>query len=301
MTGHVVVVGSLNMDLVVRSPRHPNPGETLLGGAFRTFPGGKGANQAVAAARAGAFTAMVGRVGKDDFGAALVSNLKANGVDTGHVALDGAASGVALITVSDDGQNTIVVAQGANANLAPTDILGAVDLFARAQVVLMQLEVPLPAIEQAIALAKLHKVKVVLNPAPAQQLDPALLREIDYLVPNQHELALLTGESEVEAGVRALRAIGVRNVLVTLGDDGVLLEQATASTRFDPHKVQVVDTTAAGDAFVGAFGAALAAGSAPLEAVRWGNAAGALAVTKAGAQPSLPNRSEIESLLRRET
>jgi ribokinase len=299
MTGNVVVVGSLNMDLVVRSPRHPKPGETLLGGEFRTFPGGKGANQAVAAARAGAFTSMIGRVGKDDFGAALVSNLKANGVDASHVAQDAAASGVALITVSDDGQNTIVVAQGANANLAPADIVGADDLFARAKVVLMQLEVPLPAIEQAVALAKSHGVKVVLNPAPAQTLDAALLREVDYLVPNQHELALLTGETEVETGVRALRSLGVRNVLVTLGSDGVLLEQETASTRLEPYKVQVVDTTAAGDAFVGAFGAALAAGSSPLDAVRWGNAAGALAVTKAGAQPSLPNRAEIEGMLRR--
>lgn len=297
MAGRIIVAGSLNMDLVVRSPRHPKPGETLLGSDFLTFPGGKGANQAVAAARVGAITSMIGRVGKDAFGDALLANLKQNGVETRYVIQDGGASGVALITVSDDGQNTIVVAQGANALLTPEDVDHAADLFAAGGVLLTQLEVPLESIAHAIELAKSHGIPVLLNPAPAQPLDESLLRMVDYLLPNQHELALLTGEEDVEQGVVALRSLGVRNVLVTLGGDGVLLVSETTRVHVPAHQVTPVDTTAAGDAFVGAFGAALAAGRSPLEAVRWGNAAGALAVTRTGAQPSLPTRAEVEELL----
>lgn len=297
MTGRIIVAGSLNMDLVVRAPRHPKPGETLLGGDFRTFPGGKGANQAVAAARAGAMTSMIGRVGKDAFGDALLTNLNQNGVETGQVIQDGGATGVALITVSDDGQNTIVVAQGANALLTPEDIDRAADLFVPGSVLLTQLEVPLETIAYAVRIAKSRGVTVLLNPAPAQQLPKALLAEVDYLVPNQHELALLAGEDDVDAGVAVLRGLGVRNVLVTLGGDGVLLVSETTRLHVPAYTVTPVDTTAAGDAFVGAFGAALAAGRSALDAVRWGNAAGAIAVTRTGAQPSLPTRVEVEALL----
>jgi ribokinase len=297
MAGRVIVVGSLNMDLVVRSPRHPQPGETLLGGEFRTYPGGKGANQAVAAARVGAMTDMVGCVGEDAFGEALLANLRQEGVETRYVTQVEGASGVALITVSDDGQNTIVVAQGANAVLAPKDVERAAEVFTPGSVLLTQLEVPMETIAYSVNLAKANGAIVILNPAPAQALDPALLAQIDYLVPNQHELALLTGESDIEAGVNILRGLGVRNVLVTLGGDGVLLASETARLRVPAYVVTAVDTTAAGDAFVGAFGAALAVGLSPQEAVRWGTAAGAIAVTRVGAQPSLPTRAEVEELL----
>lgn len=298
MAGQIVVVGSLNMDLVVRAPRHPAPGETILGSDFRTFAGGKGANQAVAAARLGGFVQMIGRVGADDFGAALLGNLAANGVDSHYVLADeDAATGVALITVSDAGQNTIVVASGANWRVSPADIVNAQVAFAQANLLMLQLEIPLPAVERAIATARRHAVPIILNPAPARSIDRELLAQVDYLTPNQGELALLTGSADVEAGVQILREMGVRNVIVTLGEDGVLVVGETLRAHLPAHRVPVVDTTAAGDAFVGGFAVALVHGLPLLDAVRWGNAAGALAVTRAGAQPSLPTRAEIDVLL----
>lgn len=300
MSGHIVVVGSLNMDLVVRSPRHPLPGETLLGSDFNTFPGGKGANQAVAAARAGGIVNMVGRVGTDEFGGLLLQNLALAGVNSAHVLRDEeAASGVALITVADDGQNTIVVAPGANGRVSPADVQAAYPAFEEAAVLMLQLEVPLPAVQRAIDEARRRQVRVILNPSPAQALEPALLRKVDYLVPNRSEVALLTGEEDVEAGARALLEMGVGCVIVTLGDEGVVVWDDSGSTAIPAHAVKPVDTTAAGDAFAGAFAVALSHGRSTVEAARWGNAAGAVAVTRAGAQPSLPSRAEIEALLAR--
>jgi len=300
MTGHIVVVGSLNMDLVVRSPRHPLPGETLLGSDFRTFPGGKGANQAVAAARVGGMVNMVGRVGRDEFGSVLLQNLAASGVNAAHVLPDAeAATGVALITVSDDGQNTIVVAPGANGQVSPADVQAAHAAFEEASVLLLQLEIPLPAVQRAIEEARRRHIQVILNPAPAQPLDPALLRQVDFLVPNRSELSLLTGEQEVQSAARALLQTGVKCVVVTLGEEGAVVWEESGPTTIAPHSVKAIDTTAAGDAFVGAFGVALSQGRSPIEAARWGNAAGALAVTRAGAQPSLPTRAEVENLLAR--
>ena len=305
MAGHIIVVGSLNMDLVVRSPRHPLPGETLLGSDFHTFPGGKGANQAVAAARVGGIVAMVGRVGSDDFGVALLQNLAANGVDTVHVRRDEeAATGVALITVAANGQNTIVVAPGANGSVVANDVAAARALFGDGDVLLLQLEIPVPAVARAVDEARKRGTRVVLNPAPAQPLDAALLKHVDVLVPNQSELGLLTGMAvesvdEVTAAAQALRAMGVKNVIVTLGSEGVLVLDETNTSLLPPYAVEVVDTTAAGDAFVGAFAVALGRGATLVEAARWGNAAGALAVTKAGAQPSLPSRAELEQMLAR--
>lgn len=300
MAGHIVVVGSLNMDLVVRSERHPRPGETLLGSDFRTFPGGKGANQAVAAARVGGIVSMVGRVGTDDFGSALLANLASNGVNATSVLRDAeAATGVALITVSHDGQNTIIVSPGANGRLAPVDIANAAQAFEGAGVLLLQLEIPVPAVIRAVEEGRRRGITVILNPAPAQALDESLLRMVDILVPNQHELALLTGESDLETAVTAMQAMGVRTAIVTLGGDGVLIAEGSDRTHLPAHTVEVVDTTAAGDAFVGAFGVALAQGRSLIEAARWGSAAGAIAVTRAGAQPSLPSRSEVEAMLAR--
>jgi len=298
MTGHIVVVGSLNMDLVVRAPRHPQPGETIMGGDFRTFPGGKGANQAVAAARLGAAVQMIGRVGADAFGDALLQTLAQDGVAARHVRRDQEApTGVALITLNAAGQNAIVVAPGANARVTPEDVVAAEAAFAGAAVLLLQLECPLPAVAQAIELAKQHGAQVVLNPAPAQPLDVALLAKVDYLLPNQNELALLTGRDAIRPAVSRLQAVGVRRIVVTLGEEGVLVAEDDSEIHIPAHGVTVVDTTAAGDAFAGAFAAALLEGHSTRQAAAWGNAAGALAVTRAGAQPSLPRRSELEKFL----
>jgi len=298
MAGHIVVVGSLNMDLVVRSPRHPQPGETLLGAEFRTFPGGKGANQAVAAARLGGQVKLIGRVGADAFGDALLETCTRDGVDTGHVErLEDAPTGVALITVDDAGQNTIVVVPGANGKLSPPDLLAAAPAFEGASVVVMQLEVPLLTVIYAADLARRHGARVVLNPAPAQPLSATGLEQVDVLIPNQSEAALLTGCASAGDAARRLIALGVRSVVVTMGERGVLIAEGETATLLPAHQVSVLDTTAAGDAFVGAFAVALAEGRTVLEAAAWGNAAGALAVTRAGAQPSLPARAELERFL----
>lgn len=298
MNRSVAVVGSLNMDLVVRAPRHPQPGETILGGEFHTFPGGKGANQAVAAARLGAKVQMVGRVGEDAFGEALLETLGKDGVDATHVRRDpGAATGVALITVDSSGQNTIVVASGANARVTPEDVSAAEGEIADAAVLLLQLECPLPAVGRAVEMAHRHGTRVVLNPAPARPLPTELLSRIDYLIPNQTELRRLAGLDSPSQAVGRLQDVGVKHVIVTLGEEGALAVEAGQEVRFPAHRVQVIDTTAAGDAFVGAFAAALVEGRSTHEAVAWGNAAGALAVTRAGAQPSLPTRAELDRFL----
>ena len=299
MSKPILVVGSLNMDLVVRVPRHPRPGETLLGGAFQTFPGGKGANQAVAAARLGKPVRMIGRVGADEFGDALLATLQNDGVDTRCVQQDAqAASGVALITVSADGQNTIVVAAGANGRLSAQDVTAAEAAFIDAGAVVLQLEIPLPAVEAAARLGRKHGAAVVLNPAPAQPLSDELLALADYLVPNQTELELLSGQPDLERGMRALMERGVRNLVVTLGERGARWVSPAGTLDAPAFAVRAVDTVAAGDAFVGAFSAALAEGRPVQEALLRGNAAGALAVTRAGAQPSLPTRAELEAFLR---
>ncbi|GAB4441332.1 MAG: ribokinase [Chloroflexi bacterium OHK40] len=301
MGGQVVVVGSLNMDLVVQVARHPRPGETVLGDDLRTFPGGKGANQAVAAARLGAPVVMVGRVGRDGYGQQLRAALAADRVDLRFVQDDPVApSGVALISVDAAGQNAIIVAPGANARVGPEDIRAAEEVIAGAALLVAQLECPLPAVAEAVALAGHHGVPVVLNPAPARQLDAALLRGVRYLVPNQHELAGLTGatpDTAPEPLAQALCAAGVGHVIVTLGEAGALLVDGASTERFAARRVAVVDTTAAGDAFVGALSAALASGLPLREAVRQGIAAGSLAVTRAGAQPSLPTRAELDAAL----
>jgi ribokinase len=303
MTARVIVVGSLNMDLVVRAPRIPQVGETLIGSQFQTVPGGKGANQAVAAARLGAHVSLVGRVGRDAFGAALLENLTTDGIDHTFVIQDPAgATGVALIVVDDAGQNSIVVASGANMRLSPGDVEAASAAIASADVVLMQLESPLESVTRAAEIAQARGVPVILNPAPARPLPSTLLSLVDVLIPNESETALLTemptdGQVDAQAAAAALRALGVGTVILTLGNRGALLAQATGTIHVPTFRVTPVDTTAAGDAFVGGFAVALAEGRSWREAVRWGNAAGALATTTMGAQPSLPTRRAVETLL----
>jgi ribokinase len=304
MTAQVTVVGSLNMDLVIRSPRIPLPGETIIGSGFHIVPGGKGANQAVAAARLGAQVSMVGRVGNDAFATPLLDSLAAAGIDSACVARDPEhATGVALIVVDDAGENSIVVASGANRQLSPLEVEAASSAIRAAEVLLLQLEVPLETVIRAARIARAHEVQIVLNPAPARTVPTELLSLVDVLVPNEHEAALMAGRSvddwtRAEAATRSLLSSGAGTVILTLGDRGALLARGQTMERFPAFDVEPVDTTAAGDAFMAGFAVALAEGRALAEAVHWGNAAGALATTKLGAQPSLPTRQALEHLIR---
>lgn len=297
---NILVVGSINMDLVVRVPNAPVPGETVMGGDFETFPGGKGANQAVAAARMGGKVTMVGRVGNDDFGNTLIQGLVENQVKTTFVTKDSdAKTGIALIAVADSSENLIVVAPGANMRVSVEDVHKASDLLREIDLLMVQLEIPLETVTAAVEMAHAVNIPVVLNPAPAQPLPPSLLAQVDVLTPNEKELALLTGEEDLERGIEILRGWGARNVVVTLGAQGARLVTETADQTLPAFKVTPVDTTAAGDAFNGALAVALAEGKALVEAVRYGTAAGALATTQIGAQPSLPDREAVDDLLAR--
>ena len=297
---NVVVLGSANLDIVVPVPHHPATGETVLGGHHDRIPGGKGANQAVAAARLGARVAMVGRVGSDDAGGTLRTALQEAGVDCRYLAVDGLApSGLALIGVDGGGDNTIIVSPGANGRVGPDDVVAAASLLASAAVTLVQLEVPAMAVEAAVAASG---GKVVLNPAPASLLSGALLERVDVLVPNRIELAQLAGSAEA-SGLAAVeemaRGLPVPTVVVTLGADGALLVAGGDAVVLPAPPVEVVDTTGAGDAFCGAIAEALARGVAIDEATARAVHAGSLATTRRGAQPSLPTGAQVNASLAR--
>jgi ribokinase len=300
---NVLVVGGSNTDMVIRVPRIPKPGETVLGGAFAMTPGGKGANQAVAAARAGANVSLVARVGEDVFGERALANFAADGIDARFVFLTiGAPSGIALINVDGRGENSISVASGANALLSAADIERAGDAFGSADVVLVQLESPLDAVEAAVRKAGEKGVPVILNPAPARPLDDDLLRLIDVLTPNEHEAELLAGvpvrdERGARAAAARLRARGPAAVVVTLGERGAYASSREFDGLVPAFKVVPVDTTAAGDVFNGALAVALAEQQPLKEALGFASAAAAISVTRPGAQPSAPARREIEALL----
>ena len=291
------------MDLVVTVPRLPRPGETVLGERLGRYPGGKGANQAVAAARLGGQVAMVGRVGADDFGPQLVANLTANGVDASGVEPDSsAATGAALIFVSPDGQNMIAVAPGANGRLDTFDIERAVAKLQSGDVLLMQLEIPMTVVGQAIQAARLVGARVILNAAPAQRLDPELLDQIDALVVNEREAELLVvtdrlaGALDHEAAAVALRAMGPRIAVVTLGPAGSVFCDETGVHNVQPYAVTAIDATGAGDAFVGALAVGLARGLPTEGAMKFANAAGAAATTSLGAQAALPHVKDLRRL-----
>lgn len=304
---HVVVVGSLNMDLVVQMPEIPKPGETLLGGVFDTFPGGKGANQAIAAARMGAHVTLVGRVGADAFGKQLLQAVEQEGIETRHIALDQErATGVALITVDRKGQNSISVASGANYGLTAEDVRTAWEQTGEVDVLVMPLETPLESLYAAVELATTDGARIILNPAPAQKLNQDFFTNIDVLVPNESEAEFLAG-IEVDGDTTARRAAmalmtqGAKAIIITLGERGALLADGPPD---DPsfhhlkgHDLDAIDTTAAGDCFVGAFAASSAEEKPLLEAARIANAAAALSVTKRGAQPSLPSRANVEEFI----
>jgi ribokinase len=296
----VVVVGSINMDLVIRSPRIPLPGETILGRDFKTLPGGKGANQAVAASRLGAQVEMIGCVGDDGFGRELLSILQKEGIGTQHVPLlPLTPTGIAMITVSDQGENTIVISSGANGKVTPEMVRQAEQSIAQADILLVQLEIPLDAVEEAVRLARRHQVTVILNPAPAQPLPKSLLAQVDILTPNETEGKLLVAQkSDIEMNpqeiIQALSNMGPSRILLTHGEDGVYFNDVDAVTHIPAYKVQVVDTTAAGDCFNAGLAVSLAEGSDFKEAIRFAQKAASLSVTRFGAQPSLPFRSEVE-------
>ena len=296
----VVVVGSANADLVVRVERRPGAGETVLGGDVATIPGGKGANQAVAAARvaagSGVTVRFVGRVGDDEHGAMLRASLAASGVDTTHLGTADRATGAALILVDRDGDNSIVVSPGANAAVTPADARTAV--VAAAAVVVLQREVP---VETCVAAAEHATGLVVLNLAPAGPVPDALLARTDVLVVNEHEAALLLGEPVGDGGLAPsdaaarLRGLGPGAAVITLGGAGAYAQDAAGEASARPPAVDVVDTTGAGDAFAGALAATLARGGSLAEALEVAVVVGALAVTRAGAQPSFPTADEVRA------
>lgn len=301
MQADIVIVGSLNMDLVIRAQRMPRPGETLAGRSFTTVPGGKGANQAVAAARLGAAVAMVGCVGADAYGDRLRDALLAEAIDCqALIALDHVSTGVASIMVDDHSQNAILIVAGANGELAPQVLERYDALLQSARIVICQLEVPEPTVRYALARARKLGKTVILNPAPAVAPLPAdWYPLIDYLIPNESEAQALTGLTvdSPEAARRvagALRASGARNVIVTLGERGVVHAGAEGCEHWPAPVVKALDSTAAGDTFVGGLAAALAAGRSEADAIRFAQVAAALSVTREGAQPSIPTLREVE-------
>ena len=300
---NILVVGSSNTDMIVRVPRIPGPGETILGGTFAMAAGGKGANQAVAAARAGGRVTLVARVGDDIFGERALANFEADGLDTRFIVrTPGTSTGVALINVDGRGENSISVASGANALLSVEDVIRAGGAFAAADIVLLQLESPPGTVEAAVRKAGERGVPVVFNPAPACPLDDRLLRGVAILTPNEHEAGILSGIAvTAEGGAREaaarLRALGPAAVVITLGERGVYASAPGFEGPVPGFKVDPVDTTAAGDVFNGALAVALAEKVAFADALRFAQAAAAISVTRPGAQPSAPTRTEIDAFL----
>ncbi|WHY20223.1 ribokinase [Paenibacillus sp. G2S3] len=300
----IVVIGSLNMDMVVRTNRAPNAGETLMGQAFALSPGGKGANQAVAAARLGAEVSMIGSVGKDTFGSEMLEIIKQEGIHIEHISVsETEATGVASIVIEEDGENRIIVVPGANIDLSVEDIQALEPVISQAELIVMQLEMELAMSEHAIAIAHRYGIPVILNPAPARVLKDEMLGQVSYLTPNETEAGILTGMTvdSLEAAEQAARILlqkGVKNVIVTLGSKGALIVNAEGAKSVPGFPVKAIDTVAAGDSFNGALAQQLVLGKTLEEAVSFANAVGALAVGKEGAIPSLPLLSEVEQFLK---
>lgn len=298
----IVVVGSSNTDLVVNVPKIPLEGETILGSKFRTHKGGKGANQAVAASRLGADTTFIACIGNDDFGNRAIKSYNEEGINTKYIQREGETSGVALITVSDQGRNTISVSPESNGLLSPKHIDQALDVIRKAKVVLTQFEIPIPTIEYLIKRCNECSAKFILNPAPALKLPEYLFKFIDIITPNETEAESLTGikvTDEKSANLSAAKLIqkGVKEVIITLGDKGAYLHSKTQQKLIPGFKVNAIDTTAAGDTFNGALAYSITQNKPTEEAIIFANAASALAVTKNGAQSSTPKFSDVNKFL----
>lgn len=300
----IIVFGSINLDLVTRTHRLPKPGETLAGISFFTASGGKGANQAVAAAKLGMTTFMIGRVGGDSFGQQLLESLQESGVQCDRIFIDETTtSGIATIAIEDTGENTIIIVPGANDRINESDCDLLTDLLPDAAALLLQLEIPLPSVLAAAKKAHDAGVPVILDPAPARELPPELYSLIDIITPNETELSILTGIAvkDIETATEAITELqqrGVKTAIAKLGAKGVLCARGEGQFFVPAFEVEAVDTVAAGDAFNGALAVAIAQGLPFPEALRWGAAAGALTVTKPGAQSALPSRLTFEEFLR---
>jgi ribokinase len=302
MTPKIVVVGSANTDFVLGVPELPSKGQTVLGNQFRVVRGGKGANQAVAAARLGADVTFVARLGTDSFGDEALAAYRQEGIRTDFIVQDPEIhSGIALIMVNPTGENMIGVGPGANSHLSTADVQAASAVIQEADCVLLQLEIPLEAVQTAVEIANSNHIRVILNPAPAQKLPQEILRSIDFLTPNETEAALLAGQdpSQIEtASLPRLGSIlGVPNLVVTMGSRGAAILHEGQATLIPPFPITPIDTTASGDAFNGALAVSLARGESLPHAVRFANAAGAITATRPGAQPSLPTRKELDQFM----
>jgi ribokinase len=301
----IVVIGSINTDMVVRSSQLPFPGQTLMGHSFQTTGGGKGANQAVAAARLGAEVSLIARIGDDAFGKMSIENFKKENINIENIYTDrDAPSGVAFIVVDDKGENIIVVAPGANATLNEKDIQDAEDVIKKADVILFQLEIPMSTVAEGIRLAKKHNRMVMLNPAPAASIPKEILQSVDIITPNQTETLVLTGIAVNDAitaqhACNVLHEMGILTVIVTMGEQGAYISSDNYHGLIPGFTAGVViDTVAAGDTFCGGLAIALAEGKSLKDAVQFANAAAALSVTKIGAQASIPLRTEVINLMR---
>ncbi|RKY46138.1 MAG: ribokinase [Candidatus Neomarinimicrobiota bacterium] len=299
----IVVVGSSNTDMVIKVKNLPKPGETVIGKEFYIAAGGKGANQAVAAARLGADVTFIAKVGKDMFGDRAIANFQESGINTDFVFRDEKnPSGVALIFVDEKGENSIAVSPGSNANLVKENIKLAIDEIKKAVIMLIQLEIPIETVEYAVNVAKQHNVKVILNPAPARKLSDQLLKRVDIITPNESEAEVLTGLKIVDdiSAAKAAEALiqkGVGNVVITLGERGAFLYTKSDNMLIPTKRVNAVDTTAAGDAFNGGLAFALGSGMSLKDAIHFANFVGAYSVTRRGAQPSMPNYDEVKRFM----
>ncbi|HVW78071.1 MAG TPA: ribokinase [Alloacidobacterium sp.] len=304
----IVVVGSINIDLVTHTTRIPVEGETIAGDNFQIHPGGKGANQAVAVARLGYPVRMIGCLGNDTFGETLRDQLEIAGVDIESVETVPGSSGVAMIVVSDDGENCIIITPGANAQLAPADLDKNIETIRSAALVLTQLEIPLETVLHLATICTHEGVPLMLDPAPARELPEELLRKVSWLTPNETEAAFFTNEQDQDRDsndpvdtAEKIIASGARNVALKLGARGAYVASSSGPATFIPSfSVTAVDTTAAGDAFNGAFAVALAMNMEPAESARFAAAAAAVSVTRSGAQPSMPTMAEVEQMLNSE-
>jgi ribokinase len=299
----VIILGSINMDLVVKTPRFPKPGETLTGHTFFTAPGGKGANQAVAAGKLGVDVRMVGRVGKDVFGETLLASMKGNGVDTQSVLQDGEQpSGTAVIFVDDEAENEIVIVPGANGAIGAADLERLDDVLDPNGLLLLQLEIPMDTVLEAAKMAHKKGATVIFDPAPVMPLPEELYQYIDVITPNETEASALVGfevnnEDRAVQAAKVLQERGVREVVIKMGSKGAYWHNGQQEVFLNAFKVNAVDTVAAGDAFNGAMAAGLAEGLSMQESLKWGMAGGAISTTRRGAQPSLANREELLALL----
>ena len=291
----ILVIGSSNTDMTIKAPRIPQPGETILGGEFKMGPGGKGANQAVAAARLGGKVSFVCKVGHDVFGEKSVEGYIKEGIDTSNILYSDKASGTALIMVDNNGENCISVAPGANGDITPEDIEGIGEIIKEADYVVLQLEIPVESVVTAAKIAHESGAYVILNPAPACKLPAELFKYVSLATPNQTEIALMTGiEGNIEAAMKKLNEMGVKDIILTLGSRGSAIWDGERAEIIPAKKVKAVDATAAGDTFCGALCVALSEGKSKRDAVEFATKASALTVQKMGAQESIPYRKDIE-------